>query len=231
MVRRGGVSMLKWGELMLALTLSGTLTGIVVLGVNKGIGRFFSGNWQCVMLMTAILSFVIPFSSIPVTKERPQRAAFLNQTVKNGYIKNGNTAQVTFQKAKASNDTQLENHKPIKTEEVKSNSIKDEKGQSVAGVKGYMTSIITGFMKKITLQSLWCLWLAGILFYMGRHIKGYHKFIRNLEASCEVVEDQRYLKTLEKVKQDLGMQQPIEMYRCSKVASPMLVGLNSKGVV
>lgn len=225
MVRRGGVGMLGWGEWMLTLTFSGTLTGIVILSVNKLVGQFFSGNWQCVMLMTAILTFVVPFNSLSITKTLPPDKGDRNQTLQVAYIQKEKPVNGNFQEEKESAVS------PMKT--VGKGAIANESAfakqtkvkVSSNGFKGQLKASMVAVMKKINLKSLWDLWVLGILIYWARRLGGYYRFVKELEASCESVADEDDLKILEKVKQDFKMQQPIKLYRSNKVASPMLVGL------
>lgn len=75
------------------------------------------------------------------------------------------------------------------------------------------------------LSFLWLVWLGPALILLIRRITVYQSFAGYIRAGWEEVSDTELLDGLSRVKEEMGIRRPVELYRNPLIGSPLLLGL------
>ena len=67
-------------------------------------------------------------------------------------------------------------------------------------------------------------WLAGVIVFLAYHAIKHYRFVKAARRWSENITDEQVLSLLQSLKAEMGIRKRIELYLCSCVGSPMMIG-------
>jgi len=67
-------------------------------------------------------------------------------------------------------------------------------------------------------------WLAGVIAFLAYHIIKHYCFVKMVKRWSENVTDKQPVTLLQSLKSEMGISTQINLYRCSSIGSPMMIG-------
>lgn len=213
-------------SVILSLSVSGGLVGLLILAFRPVTGRYFAKRWTYYLWLLVIVRLLVPvhgelnlmeylsanltaagshLSEIGGMAERAEEDGRAGSEL---HETGGMAATDAAEVGKAAEQNMVQNVGSGLT----------ESAVSASGVTG-------GNVWKQLLQAAAVIWLTGVLFTALRKLWIYRRFVTGVCAACAPVSDQRILAQYAEINRRLGVQRIMPLYESAVIESPMLIGL------
>lgn len=239
-------------SVILSLSVSGGLVGLLILAFRPVAGRYFAKRWTYYLWLLVIVRLLVPvhgelnlmeylsanlaaagshLSEIGGMAERAEEdgreGAALEglEDESESAVGAGNT---TDGRRAGSELHETGGMAATDTAEVGKAAEQDMVQTGGAGLTESAVSVggVTGgsIWKQIW-QAAAVIWLIGVLFTALRKLWIYRRFVKGVCAACAPVSDQRILAQYVEINRRLGVQKIMPLYESAVIESPMLIGL------
>lgn len=189
-------------RVMLSLSISGSLLGLLLLLFRPLTGRVFTRRWTYYLWILVLVRLLVPIHGNVNLME---------------YLSVNLSAEVLQDNDNGASDTSLSDRMEngnVPHEEA-------EQGQSTAQVGHGMVQ--TG--GRITLFPVaGAVWVFGVLCMMLKRIYAYRRFVNGVRAARKPVTDDKILRKAAEIQGRLGIGKRVPIYESDAVDSPMLIG-------
>lgn len=183
-------------QIVLSLSLSGSLLALFILLLRPIWKHRFSQSWQYYIWLLVLLRMVVPLS-LPIN--------FIND-----WILNQQVVEPTVVPSMTQNDQVYPHESTITPARNETNSKQET----------WIVTIIRQGM-----DSLWILWLGGAIMLLVRSISNYQSFVRYIYSGRKPVHEEALLTLNEEAAKQTTGKKPLPLYLNPLADSPMLVGI------
>ncbi len=198
---------------ILSLSVSGGLVGLLVLAFRPAAGHYFSKRWAYCLWLLVIARLLVPVHvDINLMAYLSAAGSSLSQA--------GSEAELDGRAA-----TVLEGL-PDESESAGNTTNGRRAGSELHETGGMAAADGTeGSAWKQILQRAALIWFAGVLFTVLRKLWIYRRFVKGVCAVCVPVTDRRILGQYAQIQKRVGVQKIMPLYESADIDSPMLIGL------
>ena len=200
-------------KVVISLSLSGSLLILFLLLCKPLLKDRVSKQWQYYIWLIVIARLLLPFS----TKEN------LMGTLFESAGQNGLPVEIAAEADAGGMET---------TEAASDRTDTDDGGvgvetdgaESMDFGMGGTKSVASGAAGTVIWKVLWFAWFGTAMVLLTWKIAGYQNFIRYIRTGRREVSDVKRLDLMAEVKEQMGIKRCVELYTCSLVSSPLLLG-------
>lgn len=226
-------------SVILSLSVSGGLVGLLILAFRPVTGRYFAKRWTYYLWLLVIVRLLVPvhgelnlmeylsanlaaagshLSEIGGMAERAEEDGRAGAALEGleGTSESADGTEVTDGTLREDGGAEAEADAE-RVEQDRADNL-TESAVSASGVTG-------GNVWKQLLQAAAFIWLIGVLFTALRKLWIYRRFVTGVCAACAPVSDQRILAQYAEINRRLGVQRIMPLYESAVIESPMLIGL------
>lgn len=210
-------------SMILSLSVSGGLVGLLVLLFRPVSERIFSRRWTYYLWLLVLVRLLVPVhADINLMEYLSVRLA----AVGSGPAEVGDTAEKAGENSQAKMAISVSD----RVEEPGGEETRDAGGKDAAWVGGAersdggMNSRTGDDVRAHLLEFAAIIWILGVLLMVLRRICIYRRFVREIRAACEPVIDKRVLNKSLEVQTRLGIGRRVPLYESTVIDSPMLIG-------
>lgn len=207
-------------ELILRMSLSGSLVFLFFMLIRPLTKRHFSSSWHYTVLVLCMVAFVIPAREVsPMPTGRTEAA-------KQGdfYVR-----EVLEKQEHAPTEVK---RTEIRPEVVRQSLAQKEIIEEKHGDEGISATLPVRERAEMDLKTLINLvYLSGGAFFFLFHLISYLRFRKKLEENSEDISDDKYKREFDLCRRALGIRGKIGLKLCEDLSSPMLVGVLRPEVV
>ena len=229
-------------SVILSLSVSGGLVGLLILAFRPVTGRYFAKRWTYYLWLLVIVRLLVPvhgelnlmeylsanlaaagshLSEISGMAERAEEDGRAGAALEGleGTSESADGTEVTDGTLREDGGAEAEADAE-RVEQDRADNL-TESAVSASGVTGGTADSIG----KRILQIACVIWLIGVLFTALRKLWIYRRFVKGVCAACAPVSDQRILAQYAEINRRLGVQKIMPLYESAVIESPMLIGL------
>lgn len=226
-------------SVILSLSVSGGLVGLLILAFRPVTGRYFAKRWTYYLWLLVIVRLLVPvhgelnlmeylsanlaaagshLSEISGMAERAEEDGRAGAALEGleGTSESADGTEVTDGTLREDGGAEAEADAE-RVEQDRADNL-TESAVSASGVTG-------GRIWKQIWQAAAFIWLIGVLFTALRKLWIYRRFVTGVCAACAPVSDQRILAQYAEINRRLGVQRIMPLYESAVIESPMLIGL------
>lgn len=211
-------------SMILSLSISGGLVGLLVLLFRPVSERIFSRRWTYYLWLLVLVRLLIP---VHADINLMEYLSVKLTAVGSGLAEVGDTAEMAGENSRAKTSINVSD----RVEGSGGEETRDAGGEDAAWAGGTersdsgMNSKTGDDIRAHLLQFAAIVWIFGVLLMVLRRICIYRRFVRGIRAACEPVTDERVLNKGWEIQTRLGVGKWVPLYESTAINSPMLVGL------
>lgn len=236
-----------WFVLILSLSLSGTLTGLLLLALRPVTGKLFSKKWNYYIWLIVAVRLILPVHFETNLVNDAFSALGLNQTVKTAETA-AETEAVPMENVSESVNEGEPTGADITGKEAADRI--EELGQKAAEVsagtdtqtaakadaatnvqKNTVLNDSAARQSPFALHLLSLIWLFGMLLSFFLKVNDYRNFKSYIMADRRKVTDEKTVALLENVRRKLKVEEHISLYTNPLAASPAIIGIREPFVI
>ncbi len=209
-------------QVILSLSVSGSLVGLLLLLFRPITKRFFSKRWTYYLWLLVIVRLLLPvhaeinlmaylsgnLSAVAESLQSRALGAGVPETGQSGVREAAGAAQDA---AHSGIDSESAGMLPDRTEGATDREI-PVTGQNRIGSRA------------LSLRFAAIVWVCGAVFVMLRKLFIYRRFMKEVRSGCVEVTDQSVLKKSGEIRMRLGVGRNLPLYESGSIDSPMLIG-------
>lgn len=229
--------------LIVSLSISGTITGLLLLLIKPLTNRFFSKRWHYYIWLVVLIRLIVPISG----SWNLVNQFFISDRTAETKIetnKSENVSPDTVPKYQISKEEPFENSLSSQQSDIEkeasdsfaSDTNISEKDSNMEQKTTENRQETEPQIKEITLKTvvqrfvsfvmpyLWLFWIFGMSLFLAVKLADYRSFIRYLKANNKKIENESVLAALDDILMDLHIKKEIQFYQNDLMISPMLLG-------
>lgn len=220
-------------RVVLSLSVSGSLIGLLLLLFRPVAERFFSKRWTYYLWLLVLVRFLTPIhGNVNLMDGLANTLTVAGTELTDA---NGGTELVA-----GSELAQIQSETPQREEGVTDEAALSDMADSERAADGTFrmaeinakTETAQGVMRVGTAIFFLAgvVWMLGVFFTAVRRLYIYRRFIKGVRAACEPVTDERVLNKALEIQTRLGIGKTVPLYESDAVDIPMLIGFWKPGI-
>lgn len=220
-------------RVILSLSVSGSLIGLLLLLFRPVSERFFSKRWTYYLWLLVLVRLLTPIHgnvNLMDGLANTLTVAGTELTTANDGTESAAGSELAQMKSEM-----LQKEDSVTGEAALSDMADSEKAADetfrMAGING-KTETAQGVMRVGTAIFFLAgvVWMLGVFFTVVRRLYIYRRFIKGIRAACEPVTDERVLNKAMEIQTRLGIGKTVPLYESGAVDIPMLIGFWRPGI-
>lgn len=220
-------------RVILSLSVSGSLIGLLLLLFRPVSERFFSKRWTYYLWLLVLVRLLTPIHgnvNLMDGLANTLTVAGTELTTANDGTESAAGSELAQMKSEM-----LQKEDSITGEAALSDMADSEKAADetfrMAGING-KTETAQGVMRVGTAIFFLAgvVWMLGVFFTVVRRLYIYRRFIKGVRVACEPVTDERVLNKAMEIQTRLGIGKTVPLYESGAVDIPMLIGFWRPGI-
>ncbi len=203
-------------RVVFSLSVSGSLTGLLILLVRPVTERYFARRWTYYLWMVVLVRLLVPVhADVNLMESLSVRLA----AVGSGLADTGDTVETAAGSRDVETASEITQNGQSGAEGAAGSAPALQRtapgaGTEMAPAAGPSLLYIAGI-----------LWIFGVLFTAAQRFHTYRRFVKGVRGTCAPVADGRVHNTLTEIQRRLGIRRRVVLYESADVNSPMLIGL------
>ena len=215
-------------RVILSLSISGGMVGILILLFRPVSRRFFAKKWTYYLWLLLLVRLLVPIHAeinLMVQISEMIAGADSRQIGVEKKTEVGHVANMGTEAGIASGMESAENAGEIHNVAVAGNIERNETaaGASVDGQEADRRAVI--------FRIAGVCWILGVLLTAVYRVCTYKSFVKGINAGCISVTDRRVLSKAAEIQTRLGVMKEIPLYENAAINTPMLIGLRRPHIV
>lgn len=227
-------------HVILSLSISGSLIGLLILLIRSFTRRFTAKRWTFYLWLIMLVRLLVPIhadvnfmgwlSALPVETKNWQNNENGSQSAGSGEPVFDAAAE-NFSETEIDEGGHIENADAVSgTADVKQAEVDSDREENED--TGRMSESAEGSDRRADIFRIsGMIWLLGVFLSIIYRIYTYQRFVRKTFADCVPVSDQRVWNRSGKIRMRLGISREIPLYESETVGCPMLIGLRKPYIV